>query len=133
MKKIAVVYSDYYKEVTDGLLTSFKSLNAELGYEVEYFCVPGSMEIPFYVKKLMLEGKFDGYVTYGCIIEGESYHNFVLQDAIYHHLLAMSLEFMKPIGYGILTLKSYDQALARSVGKKARGKEALAALHGLLS
>lgn len=81
----------------------------------------------------MLEDKFDAYVTYGCIIEGESYHNFVLQESIYHHLLGLSLEFMKPIGFGILTLKSYEQALARSIGPKARGREALEAVHALLS
>jgi len=133
MKKIAVVYSDYYEEIIKGLLSEFKKLNETLGYDVEYFIVPGSMEIPFVVKKLMLENKFDGYVTYGCIIEGQSYHNFVLQDSIYHHLLGLSLEFMKPVGFGILTVKNYDQALARAVGPKARGAEALEAVHKLLT
>ena len=55
------------------------------------------------------------------------------QDSIYHHLLGLSLEFMKPVGFGILTVKNYDQALARAVGPKARGAEALEAVHKLLS
>jgi len=132
MKKIAIVYSDYYKEITDGLFASFNELNNELGYEVEKFRVAGSMEIPLKCKQLMLQGQFDGYCVYGCIIEGETYHNFVLQDAIYQHLLGLSLEFMKPVGFGILTVKNYQQALNRAVGPKSRGKEALEAVNSLL-
>ena len=133
MKKIAIVYSNYYNEITSGLLESFDSLNQELGYATEKFEVAGSMEIVFKVKELMLAGNFDAYVVYGCVIQGETFHNEVIQNNVYNHLMAISLEFMKPVGFGVLTVKNYQQALDRAVGKKSRGREALEAIDSLLN
>jgi len=132
MKKIAIVYSDYYKDVTQGLLDSALSKSDELNYEVSTYRVSGCMEIVFRVKELLLEKKFDAVAVYGCVIEGETFHNHLIQNNVYQFLMQLSLEFMCPIGFGILTVKSYEQALARSIGDKSRGHEAIEALDSLL-
>ncbi len=133
MKKIAVVYSDYYKDVIDGLLEKFKEANQKYGYEVDYYRVTGSLEIIFKVASLTKTNpEYAGYVVYGCVIEGKTYHNHVIQDNVYEKLLQVSLDSMRPIGFGVLTVKSYEQALERSVGIKGRGAEALEGLHSLL-
>ena len=131
MKKIAIVYSDYYQDVTKGLLSSALELCNELDYAVTQFRVSGCMEIAYKVKQLMLENEYDAIAVYGCVIEGETFHNHLIQNNVYHFLMQLSLEHMCPVGYGILTVKNYEQAKARSIGTKSRGKEAIEAIHSL--
>lgn len=132
MKKIAIVYSDYYKDVTNGLLTSALELCNELDYEVTKYRVCGCMEIVYKVKQILQQNEFDAVAVYGCVIEGETFHNHLIQNNVYYFLMQLSLEHMCPVGFGILTVKNYEQALARSVGPKSRGREAIEAIKSIL-
>lgn len=133
MKQIAVVYSDYYKDITDGLLNRALLECDKHSYQTSLFRVSGCMEIVYKVKQLMLETKYDAYLVYGCVIEGETFHNHLIQNNVYQFLVQLSLEYMAPVGYGILTVKTYEQAKARAIGDKSRGAEAVEAIHSLLS
>ena len=132
MKQIAIIYSDYYKEITDGLLSSAIELCDQLGYKVDHFRVAGCMEIAYKAKQIMLDNKYDAIAVYGCVIEGETFHNHLIQNNVYQFLMQLSLEYMCPIGYGILTVKNYEQAKNRSLGEKSRGKEAIEAINSLI-
>jgi|SaaInlStandDraft_2_1057019.scaffolds.fasta_scaffold298863_1 6,7-dimethyl-8-ribityllumazine synthase len=132
MKKIAIVYSDYYKDVTNGLLTSALELCNELDYEITKYRVCGCMEIAYKVKQILQQNEFDAVAVYGCVIEGETFHNHLIQNNVYYFLMQLSLEHMCPVGFGILTVKNYEQALARSVGPKSRGREAIEAIKSIL-
>jgi len=132
MKKVAIVYSDYYKDVTNGLLTSALELCNELDYEVTKYRVCGCMEIVYKVKQILQQNEFDAVAVYGCVIEGETFHNHLIQNNVYYFLMQLSLEHMCPVGFGILTVKNYEQALARSVGPKSRGREAIEAIKSIL-
>lgn len=132
MKKIAIIYSDYYKDVTNGLLNSALELCDELNYEVTKFRVCGCMEIVYKVKQILQQNEYDAVAVYGCVIEGETFHNHLIQNNVYHFLMQLSLEFMCPIGFGILTVKNYEQAVVRSIGEKSRGKEAIEAIQSIL-
>ena len=90
------------------------------------------MEIVYKVKQLLQQNEFDAIAVYGCVIEGETFHNHLIQNNVYYFLMQLSLEFMCPVGYGILTVKNYEQALERSIGKKSRGKEAIEAIQSIL-
>lgn len=135
MKKIALIRSEYYHNIMEGLVNDFYSYGEknDLDYQYDEYFVAGSMEIPFALKLLLEKGEYDGVAVFGCIIQGETYHNEIIQNSIHSQLAQLSLEYMMPIGYGILTVKTKEQALARSIGEMSRGHEALAALESIFT
>ncbi|MBT5108860.1 MAG: 6,7-dimethyl-8-ribityllumazine synthase [Rhodospirillaceae bacterium] len=113
--KIMIVESRYYEDIAEELLRGAAKALDEAGAAYECVTVPGAFEIPAMVKfAIDGENSFDGFVTLGCVIRGETTHyDYVcqesaraLQDLAVHHSLA--------IGYGILTCENRDQAWARA-------------------
>lgn len=138
--KIAVVRSDYYKEITDGMMegvmteiqNKIKS-ESKSKVEVEEFQVFGGFEIPLIVKMLAEKGGYDGFVVLGCVIKGETDQSRLIVEAVTNALMDLSLQYMVPVGFGLLSTDNYDQALARSRGDINRGCEAMKAVFSFLS
>ncbi len=126
-KNILIVGSNYYQEIFDNLVMETKE-------EVEknnLFChletVTGVFEIPSIIT--FCKYKFDGYIALGCVIRGETSHYDYVCNESARALMNISLEGFA-IGYGILTVENYSQALIRSktVANKIIGKGKVAAL-----
>jgi 6,7-dimethyl-8-ribityllumazine synthase len=64
--------------------------------------VPGSYEKPLAVKRLMLKRGIDGVVVLGIIERGETAHGRVMGQTVSDALVRLELEFMKPLGFGII-------------------------------
>ncbi|KAA3640766.1 MAG: 6,7-dimethyl-8-ribityllumazine synthase, partial [Proteobacteria bacterium] len=81
--------------------------------------------------------QFDGLIAMGAVIRGETAHfDYVCQESA-RGLMEVSLKHNIPIGNGILTVESENQALARSsadesMGKHNKGNEAAHAVVSLL-
>lgn len=131
--KIAIIYSDYYKEVCDGLMKGVKGAAEDKGVEFVEFKAPGSFEIPLKIKQVAVDNSFDGFIALGCVVQGETHHHDLINFSVAQALMDLSLELMKPVGFGILTTKNYEQALERSVGSKNKGKEVFEAVFEMLS
>ena len=73
--------------------------------------------------------KFDGYIALGCVIRGETTHYDYVCNESARALMNISLEGFA-IGYGVLTVENYNQALIRSktIANKSLGKGKVAAL-----
>ena len=65
--KVAIVYSDYYKDVTSGLLNGFKN-SIDATFECDEFKVSGSWEIIYKINSLINE--YDKFVAFGFIVKG---------------------------------------------------------------
>jgi len=92
--------------------------------------VPGSFEMPVVVKKLMDKGGYDGIVCLGAIIRGATPHFDYVAAEVSKGLANVSIQHGVPVGYGILTTDSLEQAIERA-GSKAGNKGAEAA-HAVL-
>ena len=126
-KNILIVGSNYYQEIFDNLVseTIEEVENNNLLCQVE--TVTGVFEIPSIIT--FCKYKFDGYIALGCVIRGEtSHYDYVCSESA-RALMNISLEGFA-IGYGILTVENYDQALIRSktVANQSIGKGRVAAL-----
>tara|TARA_A100001011_G_scaffold370162_1_gene426197 strand:- start:1689 stop:2129 length:441 start_codon:yes stop_codon:yes gene_type:complete len=126
-KNILIVGSNYYPEIYDNLLSEARHIidENEMLYKVE--TVTGVFEIPSIIT--FSKHKFDGYLALGCVIRGEtSHYDYVCSESA-RALMDLSLEGIA-IGYGILTVENYDQALIRSktIANKDAGKGKVAAL-----
>ena len=64
--------------------------------------VPGSMEKPLALKSLLSKDNIDGAVVVGIIEKGETKHGFVMASSVIDAIMNIQLEYMKPVGVGIL-------------------------------
>ena len=124
-KKVLIVVSDYYEDISKGLLKSTKKyLNKKASLNI--IKVPGVFEIPVIISKNIK--KFDGFVAIGCVVKGKSAHFDLISKSVIDAIMNLSINHKKPIGNCILTCFNYKQALDR----KNKGKEAALALNSIL-
>ena len=125
-KKIFIVVSDYYKDISTGLLNSAKT-KLKASYTIKIIRVSGVFEIPVTISKNIK--KYDAFIALGCVIKGQTPHfDFISQTSI-NAIMNLSVENKKPIGNGIITCLNQDQAEARS----KKGREAAEAVISVLS
>ena len=121
-KKVLIVVSDYYKDISEALLKSTKKyLNKKTSLSIVK--VPGVFEIPVIISKNIK--KFDGFVAIGCVIRGKTAHFDLISKSVIDAIMNISVDNKKPIGNCILTCFNYKQALSR----KNKGQEAAHALN----
>ena len=124
-KKVLIVVSDYYEDISKGLLKSTKKyLNKKASLNI--IKVPGVFEIPVIISKNI--NKFDGFVAIGCVVKGKTAHFDLISKSVIDAIMNLSINHKKPIGNCILTCFNYKQALDR----KNKGKEAALALNSIL-
>ena len=124
-KKVLIVLSDYYKDISYSLLKTAKS-NLKNIKIYKVIRVPGVFEIPVTISKYI--NKVDGVVALGCVIKGKTPHFEFISMAVTESLINMSILHKKPIGNGILTCLNKKQALSRVNKGKEAAKAALAVL-----
>jgi 6,7-dimethyl-8-ribityllumazine synthase len=123
--RAAVVVSRYNATVTDRLLEGARAEASSRGADLQVFDAPGSFELPAIAGALVRSGRFDVVAVLGCIIKGETEHDRFIAQAICESIAALSAV---PIGLGVLTVNTPEQALARAGGEQGnKGAEALAA------
>ena len=130
-KKILIVSSNYYKEISNSLIEGSTNILKENNIDFDLITSPGCFEIPFLIKKNI--SKYIGFIALGCIIKGETYHFEVIADATSKKIIDLSTSYEVPIGFGILTCYNIEQAIIRSdINQKNKGKEAALALNSIL-
>ena len=131
MKKVLIVSSNYYEDISKNLLegASKELKKNNIGYDILF--APGCFEIPFLISKNIK--KYKGFIALGCVIRGETYHFDLIANECARKIVDISNTFLKPIGFGVLTCDNLKQAVVRSdVRKKNKGKEAANACIKLL-
>ena len=126
---IGIVVSDYYPDISKRLLSgALKVLKSSSRINTEVIRVEGAWEIPVVVGAMMQSNRFSGMVALGCVIRGETAHFDYLCDQCARALMDLSLKFMIPVGFGILTVESEDQAWERTKQTRNKGAEAAVAV-----
>jgi 6,7-dimethyl-8-ribityllumazine synthase len=126
--KVTVVCSRWNPTITDGLLESALASLASRGARSENVTVvrvPGAFELPA-AAALALAARApscDAVVVLGAIVRGETTHHEVLAQSVGTALAQLSARDGRPIGFGLLTCDTMDQARART-GKGAEAAEA---------
>ena len=124
-KKVLIVVSDYYKDISEALLKSTKKfLNKKT--DLKIIKVPGVFEIPVIISRNIK--KFDGFIAIGCVIKGKTAHFDLISKSVIDGIMKISVDNKKPVGNCILTCFNYKQALKR----KNKGKEAALAINSIL-
>jgi 6,7-dimethyl-8-ribityllumazine synthase len=135
--RFAVVASRFNSEIVDGLLGGARSALLEAGVDwdrVGVFRVPGAFEIPLVAKKVAESGKYDAVVAIGCLIRGETPHFEYISNQTSLGIGQVALETGIPVTFGVITVNSDEQAIARSgAGEGNKGYEAAMAAVEMVS
>ena len=130
-KKVLIVSSNYYSKISDNLENGAINLLKENKFNYELLNAPGCFEIPYLIKKNIKN--YNGFIALGCIIKGDTYHFEIISNETSRMIMNLSIEYTVPIGFGILTCFSIEQARIRSdVNQKNKGREAALACIELL-
>ncbi|MGQ9498890.1 MAG: 6,7-dimethyl-8-ribityllumazine synthase [Dissulfurimicrobium sp.] len=89
--------------------------------DIEVVWVPGAFEIPLAAKRLAASKRYDGILCLGCIIRGATPHFEYVASEAAKGVAQVSLQSDCPVGFGILTTESIEQAIERA-GTKAGNK-----------
>ena len=131
--KIKIVVANYYKEITDPLTQSCIEILEQSKIKYEILTVPGVYEIPQMIKWKIKPNNYNLFIALGCVIKGETYHFEVIANETSRKIMDLSIEFLVPIGFGILTCYDLEQAIIRSdINQKNKGQEAALACIELL-
>jgi 6,7-dimethyl-8-ribityllumazine synthase len=129
-QKLAIVVGRFNSFIGDALLrgaldslkrSSVKAENITVAY------VPGAFEIPLMVKRLAQSGEYDGVIALGAVIRGSTPHFDFVAGECAKGLNTVQLETGIPVGFGVLTVDSIEQAIERA-GTKAGNKGCEAAM-----
>ena len=129
--QIAMVIGSFHRRQTEIMLESALDTAATHGLMVaDPVWVPGSMEKPLALKRLLLEPAVDGAVVLGVIEQGQTAHGRVMGQAVINTILNLQLDLMKPIGEGILGPEIQPGQIQERLVPYAR--DAVLAVHTML-
>jgi 6,7-dimethyl-8-ribityllumazine synthase len=115
--RFAIAVGRFYADLAERLVAGAQDvLVAATGAAADVFEVPGAFELPLAAKYAAESGRYAGVVCLGAVIRGETSH--------YDHVCNEAAR-----GFGVLTVETMEQALARSGGgKRHQGRDAAEAV-----
>ena len=132
-ERIAIIAARFNESIVDRLIDGAVDVLRRHGADdnqLQLVHVPGAMELPLAAQRLARTRQADGIVALGTVIRGATTHYDYVCSECASGLARVSLEFDIPIGFGVLTCETIEQALERA-GTKAGNKGADAALAAL--
>lgn len=119
-RRLAVVASRFNETVTralvDGALDALVRHGAAFD-DIDVIWVPGAWELPLGVRRAMASERYDAIVALGAVIRGDTPHfDFVAGEAS-RGLAEASRDSDIPLGFGLLTCDTMEQAMARCGGE----------------
>ncbi len=111
--RVAVIASSWHESVMTGLVDGATRALAELAVPYEVIRVAGAFELPIVAKAAVAAG-FDAIVALGVVIRGGTPHFEYVCQATTDGLSRVALDTGVPVGFGLLTCDTEEQALERA-------------------
>jgi 6,7-dimethyl-8-ribityllumazine synthase len=130
-RRVALCVARFYTELADKLEEGARAaLDEGSVTAVESFSVPGAFELALVAKYAAESGRFDAVVCLGAVIRGETDHYDYVCTSAAEGISRVGLETGVPCGFGVLTVDTMEQALARVAGgaKRDTGRHAVEAV-----
>lgn len=128
--QVAVLVTSWHTNITDGLLAGAeRALKAAGNDTYEVWRVPGAFELPLAAQKAIDAGA-DVVIALGVVIQGDTPHFDYVCSSATDGLTRVQLDSGVPIGFGLLTVDTEQQALDRAGlpgSREDKGAEAVEA------
>src|ERR1700682_5822605 len=115
--RVGIVLSRFNAAIGEPLLEGALRALGEAGAHeasITVVTVPGALGAPLALQRKSQSGDYDALVALGAVIRGETFHFEIVATESASGLASVQLEFGIPIGNGILTTDTEEQALARA-------------------
>jgi 6,7-dimethyl-8-ribityllumazine synthase len=130
-RRVALCVARFYEDLADRLERGARAALVQAGItDVERHDVPGAFELPLAAKYAVESGRYAAIICLGAVIRGETDHyDHVCREAA-RGIQQVQLLSGVPCGFGVLTVDTMDQALARVEGgtKRDTGRHAVEAV-----
>jgi 6,7-dimethyl-8-ribityllumazine synthase len=130
--RFAIVATRFNDFIVDSLLKASVRCLQQHGAadaDIEIIRVPGAFEMPLMVDKVAGSRRFDGVIALGAVIRGGTPHFDYVAGECVRGIASASSRNGVPVGFGVLTVDTIEQAIERA-GTKAgnKGEEATLAV-----
>jgi 6,7-dimethyl-8-ribityllumazine synthase len=129
--RVALCVARFYEELAERLVVGAREALTEAGVrEVDVFDVPGAFELPLVAAYAARSGRYDAVLCLGAVIRGETDHYDYVCGESARGIQDVQLQTGMPCGFGVLTVDTMEQALARVAGgsKRDTGRHAAEAV-----
>ena len=123
-KKFGIVISRFNEAIGKNLLAGAIDClqrHQVLESSIDVYWTPGSFEIPNALSNIMKKKKYTGMIALGVIIRGETPHFDFIASEVTKGIASISMSTGVPIGFGIITADTAEQAKDRA-GVKSGNK-----------
>lgn len=104
------------KKLVDGALEALVKHGVAFD-DIDVVWVPGAWELPVAARWLLASERYDGLVACGAVIRGDTAHFDFIAGEASRGLADASADLETPIGFGVLTCDTDEQAEARAGGE----------------
>jgi 6,7-dimethyl-8-ribityllumazine synthase len=118
-RRVVIVAARFNSSVTEKLVEGAMDACVRHGVafaDVDVLWVPGAWELPIAVAKALQTERYDACVAIGAVVRGETPHFDYVAGEASRGLALLQGEFGVPIGFGLLTCDTMEQAMARAGG-----------------
>ena len=124
-ERFAIAVSRFYEDIADRLVAGAVEVLERSGAAVDVHDVPGAFELPLAARWCAESGRYPGVACLGAVVRGETDHyDYVCAEAA-RGIARVSLDTGVPCAFGVLTVETMEQALARAGGgNRHAGREA---------
>lgn len=138
-RSVLIIEARFYDDIANELARgAIQELEAQ-DVEFERLEVPGALEIPLALSLALANGfvgragRHRGCVALGCVIRGETSHYDIVARESAAGLQTLAVEHAVPLGNGVLTCDTREQAWARAkIDGRNKGRDAAAACLALM-
>src|ERR1700749_299456 len=136
--KALIVEARFYDDIQDALLEGAVAELKAAGVTHDVITVPGALEIPAAIAMAIEAGEkagkpYDAAIALGCVIRGETMHFEIVSMESSRALMDLAVSRKFPIGNGIITVNTEEQAWARArVSELNKGGDAARAALAML-
>jgi 6,7-dimethyl-8-ribityllumazine synthase len=119
-RRFAVVASRFNETVTRALVDGALDALVRHGMafdDIDVIWVPGAWELPIAVRRAMATERYEAVVALGAVIRGDTPHFDYVAGEASRGLADASRDSDVPLGFGLLTCDTMEQALARCGGE----------------
>jgi 6,7-dimethyl-8-ribityllumazine synthase len=120
-KRFAIVAARFYSDLADQLVDGAKRALADCGVsrdQIAVFDVPGCFELPLACRRIADQDYYDAIVALGVVVRGETPHFDYVAGESARGIMDVQLATGVPIGFGVVTTDTLEQAQERADPKR---------------
>ena len=118
-RRFAIVGSRFNETITQPLMDGAMEALVKHGaarHDIDVVWVPGAWELPVAARRLLASARYDALVAVGAVIRGDTPHFDYVAGEASRGLADASAQYDVPVGFGLLTCDTMEQAEARAGG-----------------